>query len=341
MDFITQAALGAAVGYAVLGRKLGRKAALYGAALGTIPDLDVFVDFGGPVENMTYHRGASHSFLVQLLVAPLFAWLLVRWHRAGFWRAFTAVYLCFVTHSLADTFTVYGTQLLWPISDFPFSYSILFIVDPAYTLPLIAAFIAIMVMRQSRQRAWWANNAVLVLTSLYLLWSGFAKSQVDERVLAALGAQGISPDTYESSPGPLNTLIWRAVAIDGDQYYEVFTSVFDEIQDVTVHGYPRNTALLDTLEDDARVERLRWFTKGQYGAWEREGQVYLADLRMGVHGEYVFNFNVGRRVDGEVELGSFEQYETPPRTDGLGLFFERIWDPSVDLSPAGRSAALR
>ena len=47
MDSLTQVVLGSAVGYAVLGNKIGRKAALWGAALGTLPDLDVFIPYGG------------------------------------------------------------------------------------------------------------------------------------------------------------------------------------------------------------------------------------------------------------------------------------------------------
>ena len=43
MDSLTQAALGAAIGEAVLGKKIGRKAAILGAIGGTIPDLDVFI----------------------------------------------------------------------------------------------------------------------------------------------------------------------------------------------------------------------------------------------------------------------------------------------------------
>jgi uncharacterized membrane protein len=47
MDSITQATLGAAVGQAVLGKKIGNKAAILGAIGGTIPDLDVVqVPFG-------------------------------------------------------------------------------------------------------------------------------------------------------------------------------------------------------------------------------------------------------------------------------------------------------
>ena len=41
MDSVTQIVLGAAVGQAVLGSKVGNKALLYGAVAGTIPDLDV------------------------------------------------------------------------------------------------------------------------------------------------------------------------------------------------------------------------------------------------------------------------------------------------------------
>jgi len=41
MDALTQIVLGPAVGEAVLGRKVGNKAMLYGAIAGNIPDFDV------------------------------------------------------------------------------------------------------------------------------------------------------------------------------------------------------------------------------------------------------------------------------------------------------------
>jgi inner membrane protein len=72
LDSVTQAVLGGAVSYAVLGQRIGKRAALYGMALGTIPDLDVLIDFGGPIENMTHHRGFSHSLLIQAFVTPVF-----------------------------------------------------------------------------------------------------------------------------------------------------------------------------------------------------------------------------------------------------------------------------
>ena len=70
MDSLTQLAFGAACGEAVLGQKVGRKALWWGAVLGTLPDLDVFIPLGGPVNDFFLIRWgvtAFHRFLPQKL----------------------------------------------------------------------------------------------------------------------------------------------------------------------------------------------------------------------------------------------------------------------------------
>ena len=79
MDSITHLALGAAIGEAVLGRRVGRKAAMWGAVCGTIPDLDVFIPHADAVAAITYHRSFSHSLIILALFAPLMAWEKDRW----------------------------------------------------------------------------------------------------------------------------------------------------------------------------------------------------------------------------------------------------------------------
>ena len=76
MDSVTQAALGACVTAACVPREHRRKALLAGAMLGTLPDLDVFIDFGGAVENFTYHRGFSQSLFVLAPFSLLLWWVL-------------------------------------------------------------------------------------------------------------------------------------------------------------------------------------------------------------------------------------------------------------------------
>ena len=75
MDSLTQIVLGAAVGEAVLGKKIGNKALLYGAIGGTIPDLDVCLGlFTDTITAIELHRGFSHSILFSILMAPLLGW---------------------------------------------------------------------------------------------------------------------------------------------------------------------------------------------------------------------------------------------------------------------------
>ena len=74
MDSVSQLALGAAVGVAVMGRRTAVwKAALWGAVAGTLPDLDVFFDYGDAIRNMTQHRSHSHALFWLTLGAPVLA----------------------------------------------------------------------------------------------------------------------------------------------------------------------------------------------------------------------------------------------------------------------------
>ena len=123
MDSVTQLALGAALGVAVMGRRTAVwKAALWGGIAGTLPDLDVFIDHGDAVRNMTLHRAWTHALFWETLAAPVLAWIASRVHgeRDHFRRWWLALWLALVTHPMLDTMTVYGTQILRPFTDHPF-----------------------------------------------------------------------------------------------------------------------------------------------------------------------------------------------------------------------------
>ena len=119
MDSLTQFALGAGVGLAVLSRRIGpRRAALTGGVLGTLPDLDVLFPFDDPVDSFILHRGATHSFFVHAVVTPIFGEVLMRLFkslREERLRSYLAVYLIFVTHAIIDALTIYGTRVFWPL----------------------------------------------------------------------------------------------------------------------------------------------------------------------------------------------------------------------------------
>lgn len=79
MDSLTHIVLGAAIGEAVLGKKIGNRALLWGAIGETIPDLDVFGNlFLQPMDALAFHRSYTHSLLFSVLAPLLFSWLVYK-----------------------------------------------------------------------------------------------------------------------------------------------------------------------------------------------------------------------------------------------------------------------
>ncbi|MFT6901342.1 MAG: inner membrane protein [Colwellia sp.] len=340
MDSLTQVVLGGAVGYAVLGNKVGYKAAIYGAILGTLPDLDVFLPYSGEVEAFTYHRGFSHSLLIHLLISPFIAWLLIKCHQATaiykkhwFWL----VFLCLSTHAILDSFTVYGTQLLWPITEYPFAVSNLFIIDPLYTLPLLFAFIVIFLPRIKPARVAKINHFALAISCLYICWSLTAKFYIDKKVTIALNDRQIKVDHYLSAPAPFSTLLWRVLVMSDGQYYEGYISVFDSASDVNLEAYHSSDALLTNIKDEWDVQRLQWFTKGFYSVKAEKQNIVLSDLRMGAECSYVFNFILGEQTSTGIVKSDVEKVSVRPDLTMLGSIWDRIWDASVSLAPLKKS----
>lgn len=339
MDSLTQIALGGAVAYAVAGPQVGRKAILWGVALGTLPDLDVLLPYGGEVEAFTYHRGFSHSLLMHMLVSPIIAWLALKLHPQTSEhkiRWLLLVFLCLSTHAILDSFTVYGTQLMWPLTEYPFGVSNLFIIDPLYTVPLLIGFIWASLPLKNKPLAFKVNGVGLVISSIYVCWSLGAKVYIDNKVEYALSERAITPIAYMSTPAPFNTFLWRVVVMSEGEYYEIYASVFDQVNELSFNAYPTNPALLDDISQEWGVQRLQWFTKGLYSVRAYGDKIVLSDLRMGVECNYVFNFVVGEFVPEDdsqsLVLGSFERFTQRPDLSGLGDILDRITDPSVSLA---------
>lgn len=297
MDSVTQAALGAAIGGAIAPPGQRRKALLVGAALGTLPDLDVFIDYGDAVANFTYHRGFSHS----LLVLPPFAlllWLaLRRWWapvRAAPARWLAIVGLALVTHPLLDAHTAYGTQLFWPFEPPPAMWATLFIIDPLFTLPLLIG-VAIVAARPGKRASSTAVRAGLALCVLYLGWSWLAQSIVARHTEQELAARGLSGAPVFIVPSPFNTMLWRIVVLTDEGFLEGFDSLLvDEGRiDFTAHRFDR--ALLDASSDVWAVSRLRWFARDFVRAGLDDDRLLITDLRMGQEPIYVFTHVVAER----------------------------------------------
>ena len=170
MDTVTQVLLGASIGEAAFGRKLGKKALVFGGLCGLFPDLDILADWVDPWAQFTFHRSVTHSVLVLPFLALLFGWLAWRaWGRKG--KAWTWIHLAFwalVTHPLLDICTAYGTQLFWPLSHRRISLDGVASIDFFYSIPLaLVVLLGLFKRGRPKTRKKWAWIA-LGSTTAYL-----------------------------------------------------------------------------------------------------------------------------------------------------------------------------
>ena len=302
MDSLTQFALGSVVAGALLGPRIGARAAiLAGGALGTVPDLDTFLPSADAVAAFTSHRGASHSLIIQALAAPVFAEVLMRLFkplREHRWRTWIAVYLVFATHAIIDAMTVYGTRLFWPLYPEPVGVGSIFIIDPLYTLPLLIVTVWALFLKGWPDRiARWTRGALIVSTA-YMALSAGLQQIVDRRASDILAANGVQAERILTIPTPFNILYWKTVAIDGDRYLNLYMPLFGGAEDVRVHAYPRRTDLIACLADNPAHQNLAAFSHGFYSVHVEDGAVVQTDLRMGLTPDYVFRFAIADAATG-------------------------------------------
>ena len=310
MDSLSQIALGAAVGVAVMGRRTAVwKSAMWGAVAGTLPDLDVLLDHGDPIRNMVLHRAESHAlFWLTLFAVPL-GLLVARLHREWpLWRRWVfAMWGALITHPLLDAMTVYGTQLMLPFTNHPYGVGSVFIIDPLYTLPLIVGTVWAWRADGSRGagRGLRANAVGLIVSTAYLAWSAAAQQHVTTVARAALAAQGVAVERLLVTPAPFNTLLWRVVAVVDEKgsasgpakgaYLEGFYSLLDAEPRVTFDRFDQGRDLWPAVQGLDGAQRIAAFSHGLYALDEQDGVLRITDLRMGQAPHFTFRFELARR----------------------------------------------
>ncbi len=302
MDSITQIALGAAIGEAVLGKKVGNKAVLWGAVAGTIPDLDVIPGyFMDTVARLDFHRGISHSILFCLILAPILGALIAKIHRQGNasrWDWTRLLFWSLFTHPVLDCFTTWGTQLFWPF-EYRVALKNIFVIDPLYSLPLIVCVIWLLFTGRESQLRRKLNIIGLSLSSGYLLLTLVNKQIMNQNFEDALKDQNIDYFRYTTQPTPLNNILWTVTAETEDGFYVGYHSFLDSNQDLHLLYFKKNHQLLGKIAEDEKVKKLIFLTDGYFAVESTEKGLAINDLRFGLingweagRGRFVFAYDL-------------------------------------------------
>lgn len=282
MDSLTQIVLGAAVGEAVLGKKLGNKAMLYGAIAGTIPDLDILASYvTDTVTALEIHRGFTHSIFFSVFFAPIFGWLVSKYESYKDFKAWSWLFFwAFLTHPILDAHTTWGTQLFWPL-EYRLAFKSIFVIDPLYTLPFLLFLILAMFQKRDAPKRRLYNKVGIIISSSYLLLTFVLKGMAFNEFEMALKDQHIEYSEIETKPAPFNTILWSANVETKNNYLIGYYSFFDT-RPIHFVTYPKNHDLLGELIQDEKVQRMIAVSKGWFTITKKENGLYYNDLRFGL-----------------------------------------------------------
>ncbi len=322
MDSVSQAALGAAVGYAVLGRRIGHKATLLGALGGTLPDLDVFLAPSSDVAFWQVHRGITHSLFFGPVVGAALAalsaggerlWEMGRSRSAAhaeqlvhsvalvaWWRWWLFWTLVLVTHPMLDAMTTYGTQLLAPLNTQPFAVSAISIIDPVYTLTLLVGLLLAWLWRDQRTQAHRAALWALALSTAYIGISGSQNmvardlARADATQFSFMAQPGAQMQAYTTIFTPW---LRRVVAWTDTEVRVGFVSTLNpqrirwtayvmQPEAISAAQLARATPEGQVFYGFAKGPTLARLVKGQTG----QPELRVSDARFGFPGDTLFGF---------------------------------------------------
>lgn len=282
MDSFTQIVLGIATAEVFAGKKLQNKTFLYGAILGTIPDLDIIIGkFLNDVDGVAIHRGLSHSLLFFVFLAPLLGWIIskIEKKKINFKNATLLAFWCLFTHVLLDLFTSWGTQILWPL-EHRFALKTIFVIDPLYTVPLGVSLIYVWRNTDFTIRKKHLRNG-LIISSCYLLLTCFIKLFALQQFENSLENNKISYQDIIVKPTAFNCILWNANIATTTGYYLADYSLFDS-KPISFKFYSKNKELEKNLIQNSDFKKLQIISEGWYLITNKNNTYYFNDLRFGL-----------------------------------------------------------
>lgn len=324
MDSLTQIVLGAAVGEAVLGHKIGNKSLALGAIAGTVPDLDVLISAysDNPLMGLKVHRAYSHSMFFHLLLALPFAWLSQKWSKSTVFKEWYLFwFLGFFTHALLDCCTTYGTRLFLPFTNYQVAFNNISVVDPLYTFPFLVCIVVMMFYRKAglKRRKW--LHAAFGVSSFYLLLTFGLKANVHQKFRTSLKIHSKEYNELNTTPTIFNAVLWSAVAYDDDTLHVAEYSYLNRKVPIIWYSYPRNLDLLKKYKSEA-LEVYKWFGDGNYFALENNDTLDFFTTKFGrmrldkteAHETFMFYSRYYKDKNGQVQFKS----KSPKESRGSG-----------------------
>ena len=229
MDIFTQGLLGGVLARAAARDSEKKQATLVGGLAGLLADADILIrSSSDSLLNIEYHRHFSHSLIfipVGAAIAMMLLWPFLR-RQLSIRRLYLFCLLGYSMSGMLDACTSYGTHLLWPFSDERVAFNIISIIDPVFTLILLATLVLGLRMQGRR-----VAHAGLIACVSYLLLGSLQHHRAETVAEQLASSRGHAVTRHVVKPTMANLLLWRSVYIaDGRIYVDAIRAGFGKNQ---------------------------------------------------------------------------------------------------------------
>ena len=334
MDPLSQAALGASLSQSFAKDKTKQFSALViGALAGMAPDLDILIQStDDPLLFLEFHRQFTHSLIFIPFGALLCALVFYPFakKKLSFAQIYLFSFLAYATHGLLDACTSYGTQLFWPFANVRIAWSVVSIIDPLFTVPLII-FILLAVVRKKVVYARLGFAYAVVFLSL-----GVLQNQRSEAAAVELALQrGHQVERVHAKPSFGNRHVWKIIyEYDGRYYVDAVKLLWDveyikgsSIEKLDVkRDFPWLPSESQLAKD---IERFRWFSD-DFLAVSVEDEKLITDVRYSLLPNEI-NFMWGIEVnkslidDGDLDAHVFYEINNEVDKSARVRFFDMLF----------------
>lgn len=217
MDPITHGLIGGSLSASIAESKELRVAGIAGAASAMLPDLDVLISSASdPLLQLEYHRTITHSLSFMpvgaLLVAAVF-WLILK-KQFTFKKLFLFSLIGIATAGLADVFTSYGVQFLWPFTDQLFSWNLISVFDPLFSLGILFGFGYACYSKKQ-----FSARIGLIWLVIYLMFALVQKHRTTKIANQIAGQRNHTIDKLIVKPTIANELLWSIRYVSGNSLF--------------------------------------------------------------------------------------------------------------------------
>ena len=185
----------------------------------------------------------------------------------------------YATHGIVDSFTTYGTQLLWPFTNERFAWNTISVIDPLFTIPVIVLCLFTLI-KNNKIYSYYAITWMLLYQTFGFIQKDRAENIINNYALKS----GHQIDGIEAKPSFGNIIVWKVIYSDGKYYY--INAVKLGLNHIIYPGemikkldIKNDFQWLDTNSQQFKdLERFRWFSNNYLGLAKSDDNI-IYDIR--------------------------------------------------------------